>query len=137
MELEYFCVNLRVKIHLVHAASGILDAPFGVSLDHVDNIGWVLALFVVSDENFSNWTQVAVETFLCFGNINIRDLPPLDVAVCTSSYVIFSILEQDFDHSLVQGDLVLGIKHQMSFYKLALPNNESSVLCSTHHLSIG
>lgn len=100
-----------------------MDVPHLASEDHVDDDGWVLtsALF---DENLSDGLDGEVETFFGLCSIDVRDSPPLDVAVVSGSYIVVTVLKQNFDESIVKWDLLINIKHKMCLNELTFPNNE-------------
>jgi hypothetical protein len=79
--------------HSVDLTVSILDDPSFIGKDHIDNVGWICSILIISDPDFSGWCNGKLKTFFGFGLINIRYPPPLDVSIGTCCDVIVFILE--------------------------------------------
>ena len=130
-----FSVVLCLIGHFVHLTSGVLDKPSLTSEDHVNNDGGVLTS-TFFNENLSNGLDSEIKTFFSLSAINVRDSPPLDVAIMSGSYIVVTVLKQNFDEAIVKGSLPLNIKHKMRLDELTFPNNEVTILTSTDNLTI-
>ena len=82
MEIQNDLALQSVKIELPQASLEVLDQPESITLDHVDDVGFVARLCL--NDGLFEWADGDLEDIVSLSLIDLLEGPPLNVTVSGS-----------------------------------------------------
>jgi len=73
---------------------------------------------------------------ISFSSIDVSKGPPFNVTVCSCSDEVLVFIENNFNHTLMEGSFSFFLKYEMSFDKNTFPRDKSTLFSTTEHFTI-
>jgi len=100
----------------------------------MNNMG--IFTFGSADRYFLSGADGDFLAVISFSSIDVSKGPPFNVTVCSCSDEVLVFIENNFNHTLMEGSFSFFLKYEMSFDKNTFPRDKSTLFSTTEHFTI-